>query len=316
MENGGYTPETLSDNVIDFNLMDEILFDGFWLETTNQSNFWQTGPSNSTALNPASFFFPSSETNLASLDTNPPQEPFLKETEKSDLFSYPQMDGFPGNQQHHHQPSAPSVSLVQSANFLLEETEVNRRVWVGPNRNGPIRPVSVKRKLVQAINYLKDSIRDSDVLVQIWVPVKREGKQVLSTTNQPFSYNPNCKNLAEYRDVSQNYHFAADLDSKELAGLPGRVFLKKLPEWTPDVRFFRREEYPRVNYAQRCDVRGSLALPVFETGSGNCLGVVEIVTTSQKLNYRPELENVCKALEVFAFFSSTLVSVANFSSSS
>jgi hypothetical protein len=39
---------------------------------------------------------------------------------------------------------------------------------------------------------------------------------------------------------------------------------------------------------------------VFERGSGTCLGVVEIVTTTQKMNYRPELDNICKALEVFS----------------
>ncbi|KAG2376969.1 Protein NLP4-like protein [Vigna angularis] len=40
--------------------------------------------------------------------------------------------------------------------------------------------------------------------------------------------------------------------SKELLpGLPGRLFRDKVPEWTPDVRFFRSDEY---------DVRGSLAV--------------------------------------------------------
>ncbi|XP_057769119.1 protein NLP2-like isoform X2 [Salvia miltiorrhiza] len=202
--------------------------------------------------------------------------------------------------------SIPSVSLGQSTDFLFEETEVSKRVWVAPSRN-PTRSVSVRKKLVQAVNHLKDSIRESDVLVQIWVPVKRGGKQVLTTNNQPFSLNPNCKNLAEYRDVSRNYHFAADEDSKESTGLPGRVFLKKLPDWTPDVQYFKREEYPRKNHAQQCDVRGSLALPVFERGSGKCLGVVEIVTTSLKVNYRPELENVCKALEAVDLKSSDIL---------
>lgn len=192
------------------------------------------------------------------------------------------------------QPSIPSVSLGQSTDFLFEETDqVNKRLWVKP-----IRSVSVKKKLVQAVKHLRDSIRERDILVQIWVPVKRGGKQVLTTNNQPFSLNENCKNLADYRDVSRGYHFAADEDSKESAGLPGRVFLNKLPEWTPDVRFFKQEEYPRVNDAKQYEVRGSLALPVFERGSGKCLGVVEIVTTSLKVNYRPELENICKALEV------------------
>lgn len=300
MEDGAYT--TNSNTMLDFSLMDDLLYDGFWLETTHEPNFWQPG---STDFNPTSFVFPSSQTSIATslnTNTNPNHHTFLKETEKTNIlgqppFSFPEMDGFSGSRAQNQGPSIPSVSLGQSTDFLFEETEVSKRLWVAPARN-PIRAVSVKKRLVQAINHLKNSITENDVLVQIWVPVKRGGKQVLTTNNQPFSLNPNCKNLQEYRDVSRTYHFAADEESKESAGLPGRVFLKKLPEWTPDVRFFKREEYPRVQHAQQYDVRGSLALPVFERGSGKCLGVVEIVTTSLKVNYRPELENICRALEV------------------
>ncbi|KAL0356504.1 UNVERIFIED_CONTAM: protein NLP2 [Sesamum calycinum] len=207
MEDGAFKPNTMlseSDSPIDFNLMDQLLYDGFWLETTDESNFWH--PSTTTT------------------------------TTTSTDFS--------------------------SSSF---DTQVSTRLWVGPNTS-PIRTVSVKKRLVQAINHLKDSIRDKDVLIQIWVPVKKDGRQVLTTNNQPFSLNPNCKNLADYRDVSRSYQFAADEGSREFTGLPGRVFLKKLPEWTPDVRFFKREEYPRVSHAQQYDVRGSLALPVFEQG--------------------------------------------------
>jgi hypothetical protein len=96
--------------------------------------------------------------------------------------------------------------------------------------------------------------------------------------------------------------------------MPGRVFLGKVPEWTPDVRFFRNDEYPRVNHAQQCDVRGTLALPVFEQGSRTCLGVIEVVTTSQKIKYLPELESVCKALEVCFSFSKCF-SASQFTSS-
>lgn len=294
-DDASFKPKTMLDAAnLDFSVMDDLLYDGFWLETTDDSNFWQPCPTANTDLNPP-FFFPSPETSFTINPTN--HHTFLKETEKPNIlghppFTFPVMDDLSGNR-----PSIPSVSLGQSTDFLFEETEVNKRLWVAPTRN-PIRAVSVRTKLLQAVNHLKDSISENDVLVQIWVPVKRGGKQVLTTNNQPFSLNPNCKNLAEYRDVSKNYHFAADADSKESTGLPGRVFLKKLPDWTPDVQFFKREEYPRKNHAQQCDVRGSLALPVFERGSGKCLGVVEIVTTSLKVNYRPELENVCKALEV------------------
>ncbi|KAE8670210.1 Plant regulator RWP-RK family protein, putative isoform 2 [Hibiscus syriacus] len=57
------------------------------------------------------------------------------------------------------------------------------------------------------------------------------------------------------------------------------------------------DEYPRISFAQKYNVGGSLALPVFERGKGTCLGVVEVVTHYSKINYHPELEHVCKALE-------------------
>ncbi|KAL2456467.1 Uncharacterized protein Fot_56853 [Forsythia ovata] len=98
----------------------------------------------------------------------------------------------------------------------------------------------------------------------MWVPIQRGGRQVLTTNNQPFSLNPNCKNLAEYRDVSENYQFAEDEDSLEIVGLPGRNGLQMFT-------FSKEGEYARVNYAQQYNIRGSLTLPVLERGSGNCL---------------------------------------------
>lgn len=125
----------------------------------------------------------------------------------------------------------------------------------------------------------------------------------MTTNDLPFALDPSCAKLASYRDISVNYQFSVEEDSKELVmGLPGRVFSGKVPEWTPDVRFFRNDEYPRVSHARLYDVSGTLALPIFEQGSRTCVGVVEVVLTTQKIKYRPELESVCKALEVcFSF---------------
>ncbi|XP_073156070.1 protein NLP2-like isoform X2 [Henckelia pumila] len=232
--------------------------------------------------------------NVGSWNTNPPSpENILKQTQTqtSDLFlDNPQMDR---RDLSHHS----SESTVPSGS--LNKLDMETRLWVGTDRNiiNARAPVSVRKRLDEAIKRLKDSVRDKNVLIQIWFPVKINGRRVLITNNQPFSLDLNCKNLKEYRDVSENYQFPADEGSKEFVGLPGRVFLKKLPEWTPDVRFFKSEEYPRVVYAQQYNVGGSLALPVFELGSRRCLGVVEIVTTNQRLNYRPELENICRALQ-------------------
>ncbi|EFH62359.1 predicted protein [Arabidopsis lyrata subsp. lyrata] len=279
--NGGFSPNSsfgaFSDTAMDLDFMDELLFDGCWLETTDSKSLNQTeqSASASTAMNDNSPFLCFGE--------NPSQDNFSnEETERM----------FP------HSPS------YQAEKFLLEEAEVGKSWWIAPRASeGP--SSSVKERLLQAISGLNEAVQDKDFLVQIWVPIQQEGKSFLTTWAQPHLFNQEYSSLAEYRHVSETYNFPADEGMKEFVGLPGRVFLQKLPEWTPDVRFFRRDEYPRIKEAQKCDVRGSLALPVFERGSGICLGVVEIVTTTQKMNYRQELEKMCKALEAVNLRSSS-----------
>ncbi|XP_059314493.1 protein NLP2 [Lycium ferocissimum] len=299
MEDGAFTLNDmfakLSDNNTTSTDFSEFLSDGFWLETTDQgSNFCQHQPVPFTTSS-----FPSQPLLFSTVDTNvlghsipsTNQVTLQEETQKDKTVDnlFAQMDEFSAARREHTETSSPPDS---------PGTQMNRMLWIGPNSRRNLNPtLSVKMRLVQAIEYLKNSTRDKDVLIQIWVPVKRGGKHVLITNNQPYFLNPNSQSLFQYRCVSKNYQFAAEKDSKELVGMPGRVFLKKLPEWTPDVRFFKREEYPRVNYAHQHNVRGSIAVPVFESGSGTCLGVVEIVTTTQKTNYHPEIEDVCKALE-------------------
>ncbi|CAK9153906.1 unnamed protein product [Ilex paraguariensis] len=290
MEDAAFMPntmmKTISDNSMDFSLMDEVMYNGLWLETTDGSTY--------IALDSPSYDFLNYESKVDYLNPNTYQKGYGEETERSFFvdnppLGYPLIEDFTGSQMPNKETTA----------SLVERIENNRKLGT----------ISIKKRLMQAIEYLKESTRDRDVLIQIWVPVKRAGRHVLTTNNQPFSLNPNCKSLAHYRDVSRSYQFAAEEGSKELFGLPGRVFLKKLPEWTPDVRFFNKEECPRINYAQQYNVRGSLALPVFERGSGTCLGVVEIVTTTQKANYGPELENVYRALQAVDLRSSEISSL-------
>lgn len=273
MEDVAFTPnftsESLLDSAMDLDLMDQLLLEGCWLETTDASNY------------PFRGIF---------------QEEAGKDFAESPPSTCPRIEERLEMEQKNINPFEATASSSQSEGFQIEGTEVGRRCWIAPTANpGP--SSSMKQRLMMVLGRLKECTKDKDVLVQIWVPVKKGGRNVLTTIDQPYVYNPNSKSLESYRNVSKTYQFLADEETKESVGLPGRVFLGKLPEWTPDVRFFSSEEYPRRDYAQQYDVRGSLALPVFERGSGTCLGVVEIITTSQKINYRPELETVCKALE-------------------
>ncbi|KAI8569807.1 hypothetical protein RHMOL_Rhmol02G0305300 [Rhododendron molle] len=76
-----------------------------------------------------------------------------------------------------------------------------------------------------------------------------------------------------------NNKFYADAESGEdQLGLPGRVFLNKLPEYTPHVEHYTLKEYPQLDLALRCKIGVCWAVPVFEHSSHTCVGVLEIVS--------------------------------------
>lgn len=273
------------DSTMDF--VNELLFDGCWLETTDGSEFLNPShQSTSTAFLDSPFPETALEPNNGDFST---EERSVSVDKCKDIVDFEECCNLPWNQM-----AACSEPI---------------RWWIGPGPGpNPGPGTSVMQRLMLALKQIKDFTIDKEVLVQLWVPVNRGGRRMLTTSEQPFSLNPNSLRLANYRDISVRYHFSAEENSEDIVGLPGRVFLGKVPEWTPDVRFFRSDEYSRVNHAQQCDVRGTLAIPVFEQGSRTCLGVIEVVMTTQKIQYRPELESVCKALEAVNLTSSIVSS--------
>ncbi|XP_071686214.1 protein NLP5-like isoform X2 [Rutidosis leptorrhynchoides] len=156
---------------------------------------------------------------------------------------------------------------------------------------------SIMERLIYAIDSIKHYTIDKNVLIQVWLPEVIRCKKVLTTVQRLFSLELSCPRLSTYRNISESYHFSAEGDAKESVGLPGRVFMEKVPKWTPDVRLFKVEEYPRVSHAQQHGVCGSVAVPVFDQDVMNCIGVFEVVMTTQKSNYSLEIQSVCKALE-------------------
>lgn len=155
----------------------------------------------------------------------------------------------------------------------------------------------IKERMTQALRYFKEST-EQQVLAQVWAPVKSGGRYVLTTSGQPFVLDPHSNGLHQYRTVSLMYMYSVDGDSQGQLGLPGRVFRQKSPEWTPNVQYYSSREYPRLEHALLYNVRGTLALPVFESSGQSCVGVLELITTSQKINYASEVDKVCKALQV------------------
>lgn len=160
----------------------------------------------------------------------------------------------------------------------------------------------IKERMTQALRDFKEST-EQHVLAQIWAPVKNGARYVLTTSGQPFVIDPHSNGLHQYRMVSLTYIFSLDGEFECEPGLPGRVFRQKLPEWTPNVQYYSSKEYSRRDHALHYNVQGTLALPVFEPSGQSCVGVIELIMTSQKINYGPEVDKVCKALKVGFFFS-------------
>lgn len=196
-------------------------------------------------------------------------------------------------------PPAPAAEDDPAERERVDRPEAApRRGWVFQPRQEV--EATVKERLRRALERIASmsQTQTGELLAQVWVPTVIGDRQVLTTCGQPFWLDSRNERLASYRSVSMKYQFSADESARAELGLPGRVFVGRVPEWTPDVRYFTTEEYPRVRHAQFFDIRGSVALPIFEPRSRACLGVVELVMTTQKVNYNAEIENICSALKV------------------
>ncbi|KAG9447851.1 hypothetical protein H6P81_013979 [Aristolochia fimbriata] len=184
--------------------------------------------------------------------------------------------------------------------------EVDKRRLLPDDDDASDESCIIKERMTQALRHFKNS-SEQHFLVQVWAPVKNGDKYVLTTSGQPFVLDPHSNGLLQYRTVSLMYLFSVDGESDGDLGLPGRVFRQKIPEWTPNVQYYSSKEYPRLNHALHYNVRGTLALPVFEPSGQSCIGVVELIMTSQKINYASEVDKVCKALEAVNLKSSDIL---------
>uniref|UniRef100_A0A803L576 Uncharacterized protein n=1 Tax=Chenopodium quinoa TaxID=63459 RepID=A0A803L576_CHEQI len=164
----------------------------------------------------------------------------------------------------------------------------------------------IKEKMTQALRCFKESTEQNQILVQIWAPIKSGNQYVLTTTEQPFVLGRHSNGLNQYRSVSLMYMFSIDDESVATHGLPARVFRQKMSEWSPNFQYYTSKEYPQVSHAKHYNIRGTLALPIFEPSGKSCVGVLELVMTSQKINYAPEVDKICKALEAVNLKSSQI----------
>jgi hypothetical protein len=165
--------------------------------------------------------------------------------------------------------------------------------------------VTLTERMLGALSMLKEASTGGAVLVQAWIPVRNGDHQVLTTSDQPFLLD---ERLTGYREVSRQFTFSATEGPGLFPGLPGRVFISGMPEWTSNVMYYNASEYLRVNYAIHNEVRGSLAMPVFDSSSGgSCCAVLEVVMTQEKDNFCSEMDNLSNALQVVYFVLSNIL---------
>ncbi|XP_042480971.1 protein NLP6-like [Macadamia integrifolia] len=282
---------TQRDYIMDFDLDLEI--DTSWLMEQNQFQ-------NPFLNNPASPFV------LASSSHNPLLLLSSSDQNYSPLWQFSDVDENPTACNTDSSGLLPCNPDPGSGNPVIDEDErsplpVSLALVPQENPDGCL----IKERLMQALRYLKEST--GHVLAQVWAPVKDGDRHVLTTSGQPFVIDPHNNGLLQYRTVSLTYTFSVDGDNDEHLGLPGRVFWQKLPEWTPNVLYYSSKEYPRRDHALHNNVRGSLALPIFEPSGQSCVGVLELIMTSQKINYAPEVDKICKALEAVNLKSSDVL---------
>jgi len=148
-------------------------------------------------------------------------------------------------------------------------------------------------RMLMALSLFRKSLSDG-VLAQVWMPIEHNGRVVLSTSEQPYLLD---QDLAGYREVSRSFYFSVKEEPGLHLGLPGRVFISGVPEWTSSVMYYSKPEYLRMEHALLHEIRGSLAMPVYDPSKGSCCAVLELVTNKEKPDFDAEMDIVCDALQ-------------------
>ncbi|CAH2058188.1 unnamed protein product [Thlaspi arvense] len=154
---------------------------------------------------------------------------------------------------------------------------------------------SLDEKMLKALSlFIESSGSGEGILAQIWTPIKTGDQYMLSTCDQAYLLDPR---LSQYREVSRKFTFASEANQSSFPGLPGRVFISGVREWTSNVMYYRTDEYLRMKHAIDNEVRGSIAIPIFEASGTSCCAVMELVTSKEKPNFDMEMDSVCRALQ-------------------
>ncbi|XP_062226053.1 protein NLP2-like [Phragmites australis] len=194
------------------------------------------------------------------------------------------------------------INLVSPVNPAEADRVIKNSDDLVPS-NGPLqgsniipRPVVctfLADRMLMALSVFRKSLSDC-VLAQVWMPIEHNGHVLLSTCEQPFLLD---QILSGYREVSRHFLFSVKEEPGLHLGLPGRVFVSGVPEWTSNVLHYSKSEYLRMEHALRHEIRGTLAMPIYDPSKGTCCAVLELITNKEKPDFDAEMDTVCNALQ-------------------
>ncbi|KAI8006283.1 Protein NLP7 [Camellia lanceoleosa] len=167
--------------------------------------------------------------------------------------------------------------------LLLQEAETLK----------PIPGFMIEETMTNSLRFLIESTAQY-ALSQISATVENLHHSALTTSLQPLALDLHNNELHRCKIASLIYMFSLDCGMGVDCGHHSHAFLLKLPFWNPNVQFYYCKEPLMLNHDQYYNVRGTLALPVFETSRQSCVGVLELIMTSQKISYAPEHVRVTK----------------------
>ncbi|PWA54949.1 NIN-like protein [Artemisia annua] len=196
------------------------------------------------------------------------------------------------------------LSLEPPAPAVSGETRYLTRLWVSQGRSSQSAITTsgldkiIQDKIRASLKLL--TFREPKVLVQFW-STRVVGKQLqLTTVDQPYGLGAIDDRLNTYRrDSDQRNFYVVDKDHEEefLISPPARVFRQRLPEWTPDITNYNPKDFPQQECAIRCNLHGYLALPVFDSTTGLCVGVIELLASSNYTSFADEVHQFQRALK-------------------
>nr|GEW42876.1 hypothetical protein [Tanacetum cinerariifolium] len=155
----------------------------------------------------------------------------------------------------------------------------------------------VNAKIQQAFKLI--TLRIDCCLIQFWSTCSVGKNELLKTADQPFSFGTYNRALCNYRKESERKCFHVDEKYEEVQDLVPvvRVYKHGMPEWTSDVTNCYSKNQPLQVCAIRLNLHGYLVLPVFDSSTKSCVGVLEFITTSIYLDCAYEVQQIHRALK-------------------